>query len=555
MKAFKAAAASLIVAVSLFTNLITVISQAYSAVSFTVAVYSYTENRYIFELTELTYDEQVSPINVLSQLDGAEVEISGGYVKSAFGLKERAYGAESGWVYMINGMAPPISAAQYKLRSGDRLDWIYLTSNEQYGVYPPGSSSPSDASSGGNSTAVGSISSQPYTSSTTLSEPSASSAYTQSGGSTSYQPSHSSSHTPSYPSQIDTPSASSNSVGSNIEPETSSEKVTSKEEAVSEQQSPEYGEKIYDERIEAAVNKSIKFLKNNPGAWSALAILSAGADISGSVKELAEDEYNSAKASDNITSKISALLNCAASGSGADYKSLAEEILNSEKIYETGVNGPIFALILLCETGVEDVRWSKDALADLIVEYQHENGGFSLAKDIEPDADITAMAVTALSTAGLEEKAASMGIEYLASIQNDDGSMSSMGISNCESTAQTLIALISSGRDVYDESFIKNGNSLVDALLQFECADGFTHIKSSEADIMATEQALMALSAVKSGKAPYSGIFDNASSQDDSGMADVAAASDIIAIMLAVLAAAGVICYKKSAKENKADKS
>lgn len=39
---------------------------------------------------------------------------------------------------MINGMAPPISAAQYKLRSGDRLDWIYLTSNEQYGVYPPG---------------------------------------------------------------------------------------------------------------------------------------------------------------------------------------------------------------------------------------------------------------------------------------------------------------------------------------------------------------------------------------------------------------------------------
>lgn len=90
MKAFKAAAASLIVAVSLFTNLITVISQAYSAVSFTVAVYSYTESRYILELTELTYDEQVSPINVLSQLDGAEAEISGRLCKIGVWIKRKS---------------------------------------------------------------------------------------------------------------------------------------------------------------------------------------------------------------------------------------------------------------------------------------------------------------------------------------------------------------------------------------------------------------------------------------------------------------------------------
>ena len=130
-----------------------------------------------------------------------------------------------------------------------------------------------------------------------------------------------------------------------------------------------------------------------------------------------------------------------------------------------------------------------------------------------------------------------------------------MEISNCESTAQTIIALISSGVDIYDESFIKNDNSLIDALLQFECSDGFSHIKSGEADIMATEQALMALSALKSGNTPYSGIFDDVLSQDDIGIVDIAAASAIIATMLAALISAGVICYKKSANENKGGKS
>lgn len=555
MKALKAAVASIIIAAALFTNLISVISQAYSAVSFTVAVYSYTENRYIVKMTELTYDEQVSPINVLSRLDEANAEISGGYVKSAFGLKEREHGAESGWVYMINGTAPPISAAQYKMKSGDRLDWIYLTSNEQYNIYPPGSSLPPETSSSDNSIEVSSASSQTYTSSMAPSDPSASSTYTQSSGSTSYQPSNSSSHTPSYSSHTALPSSSLNSDGNNnTYSDISSDKIIS-QDAASSEQSLVYGERTYDERIDAAVNKSVQFLNNNPGTWSALAILSVRADISSSVIKLAEYEYNSAWSSDNITNKIGTLLNYAASGNNIDYKSMAEEILNSEKIDETGINGPIFALILLCETSTEDVRWSKDALADLIVEYQHENGGFSLAKDIEPDTDITAMAVTALSIAGLKSEAVSMGIEYLSSVQNDDGSMSSMEISNCESTAQTIIALISSGVDIYDESFIKNDNSLIDALLQFECSDGFSHIKSGEADIMATEQALMALSALKSGNTPYSGIFDDVLSQDDIGIVDIAAASAIIATMLAALISAGVICYKKSANENKGGKS
>ena len=131
-------AISSVVAVIMLVNIIYLDAKAALSATFSVSVYSYTENGYIIEQIELTYTEQVSPVKVLCEIEGSETEISGGYIKSAFGLKEKQHGAESGWIYMINGVAPPISAAQYKMKSGDKLDWIYLTSSEQYNIYPPG---------------------------------------------------------------------------------------------------------------------------------------------------------------------------------------------------------------------------------------------------------------------------------------------------------------------------------------------------------------------------------------------------------------------------------
>lgn len=50
---------------------------------------------------------------------------SGGYVRSIGGLSERAMGAQSGWLYSVNGVFPNYSARSYTLKPGDRVAFLY----------------------------------------------------------------------------------------------------------------------------------------------------------------------------------------------------------------------------------------------------------------------------------------------------------------------------------------------------------------------------------------------------------------------------------------------
>ncbi|WDC85514.1 DUF4430 domain-containing protein [Caloramator sp. mosi_1] len=48
------------------------------------------------------------------------------YFSSIAGLKERDYGANSGWCYYVNGVKPSVGAGSYILKDGDVLEWKYL---------------------------------------------------------------------------------------------------------------------------------------------------------------------------------------------------------------------------------------------------------------------------------------------------------------------------------------------------------------------------------------------------------------------------------------------
>ncbi len=50
---------------------------------------------------------------------------STGYVKSIGGLAEKDCGAQSGWLYKVNGELPNISTKYYTLTAGDRIEFIY----------------------------------------------------------------------------------------------------------------------------------------------------------------------------------------------------------------------------------------------------------------------------------------------------------------------------------------------------------------------------------------------------------------------------------------------
>ena len=56
------------------------------------------------------------------------------------------------------------------------------------------------------------------------------------------------------------------------------------------------------------------------------------------------------------------------------------------------------------------------------------------------------------------------------------------------------------GRDPEGEEFTKGDKNLYDGLLPFHTDKGFSHEAGDEVDIMATEQSLMALDAIKMAK-------------------------------------------------------
>ncbi|MBQ7595307.1 MAG: hypothetical protein IJU45_01445, partial [Clostridia bacterium] len=178
-----------------------------------------------------------------------------------------------------------------------------------------------------------------------------------------------------------------------------------------------------------------------------------------------------------------------------------------------GINGWIWGLIALDTKNYKvpsDAFYNRDEIISQIVNKQLNDGGFSLTGDAA-DPDITAMAVQALSTyyktdSGVK-KCVDKALACLSKIQLDTGDYQCYSSRNSESTAQVITALCSLGIDPQKDSrFIKNGNTLLSALLSYKSADGgFIHSRDydqsnpsaqpGKSNSMAGEQALLALAA------------------------------------------------------------
>lgn len=206
-----------------------------------------------------------------------------------------------------------------------------------------------------------------------------------------------------------------------------------------------------------------------------------------------------------------------------------------------GINGPIYALISLDyagyksegETKVTDVTEEntttlRDDYLNYILSKEISGGGWALS-GTSADPDITMMAVQALSKyTYLTEvnDAVERALTVMSSKQNDQGGYSSWGSVNAESIAQVICGLTMLGIDpTTDERFIKNGNTLVDALKSFsaDCVKdkvtyseyrGYAHVANSDGtysyDQMATEQAgyaMVALWCQKKGQKLYQNGF------------------------------------------------
>lgn len=184
---------------------------------------------------------------------------------------------------------------------------------------------------------------------------------------------------------------------------------------------------------------------------------------------------------------------------------MLQPLTDFEQTVFQGINGPIFALLALdCgnyeipENTMGSTQATRDLYVDYIINAQLENGGWSLMGG-EAEIDVTAMALQALANYQDRKdvaEAVEKGLAVLSERQNDQGGYqynAAESVSS-ESVSQVIVALAELGIALDDPRFVKNGNTLLDALMQFQQADGgFAHLMDGETDLLATEQAFYAL--------------------------------------------------------------
>ena len=243
---------------------------------------------------------------------------------------------------------------------------------------------------------------------------------------------------------------------------------------------------------------------------------------------------------------------------------------NMAYVQTQGINGPIFTLIALDSHNyptMGDV--TREKLIGVILDAQLNDGGWDLS-GTKADPDMTAMAIQALApyykTNETVKAAVDKALEALSALQRNDGGFGSWGTVNSESCDQVIVALTALGIDpTADSRFVKNGNTVLDALAGFYVTGGgFRHTAGGERNGMATEQGYYALAAYYRFLNGQTGLYDmsdvtvqtaGTSGGDNSGdgtnnggtpaTGDTGVLVWIIALPTAALAAAFVLKRKK----------
>ena len=230
---------------------------------------------------------------------------------------------------------------------------------------------------------------------------------------------------------------------------------------------------------------------------------------------------------------------------------------NMAYVQTQGINGPIFTLIALDSHNyptMGDV--TREKLIGVILAAQLSDGGWNLSGE-NADPDMTAMAIQALApyykTNETVKAAVDKALEALSALQRNDGGFGSWGTVNSESCAQVIVALTALGIDpTIDSRFIKNGNTVLDALAGFYVTGGgFRHTAGGERNGMATEQGYYALAAYYRFVNAQTRLYDMTDVAIQTGGSNTPATGDagvtmwLIALPVAALAAAFVLKRKK----------
>lgn len=196
---------------------------------------------------------------------------------------------------------------------------------------------------------------------------------------------------------------------------------------------------------------------------------------------------------------------------------LLQYLADMKKVCAQGINGPVFALIALdtrnyevpaLAPGQAGPQVSREALIQEILSRQLPGGGWGLGS--QPD-DMTPMAIQALAPyygRADVKTAVDKALNVLSGMQAADGGFSAAGGS--ETISQAVIALAALNKDLFESPlFVKNGNTMIDALLTYQMPTGaFEHVKGVGDDMMSTDQSTLALIAYQRAMNGQTRLYD-----------------------------------------------
>ncbi|MCM3288848.1 DUF4430 domain-containing protein [Paenibacillus sp. MER 180] len=390
-------------------------------------------------------DTAYTALERIAEKRGISIESTGSganlYIQAIDGLAEFDNGSLSGWMYSVNGKFPNYSAGIYNLKNGDVLRWQYTTNlGEDVGNKFEGNK-----------------------------------------------------ETPGKPGLPVHPGGAGTGGG-----------------ALTPKQVEESAKlKSLIDGASAWILSNRKFtVQDNFNDWDVMALARSGKQVPSTYYAILENYVKEKKGEFRLVTDYERMA-LAVTAIGKDPSNIAgfnllEKIYNNGRMTNQGTNGLVFALLALDANKTvvpNDALWTRDKLIQQLLAQQNSDGGFPLSKESNAvsDIDMTAMSLQALAKYQdrKEIKAATdKALSWLSSQQLANGGFKAWGVETSESISQVIIALSGLGIDLEDKRFVKKDGDLLKALRTYFNTDGgFAHSRGEASNYMATQQALLALTA------------------------------------------------------------
>ena len=489
------------------------------------------------DTTKVTVSNNATVLDVILAVVGDQFDIkneSGNYIqaitpKDGTELAEFTNGKLSGWMYTLNGVHPNLGVAQQYLNEGDVIVFHYTDDYSRENAFDQQKSADEVI------TMIAAIGTVSLSKGAAISQ--ARAAY-------------------------DNLTADEKALVTNYDKLLAAEAAYAKLVA-------EMGEKldeIYKTTGNFMATLGTPTVNSTGGEWMVIGLARSGRPVPAGyydnvveyvkAKADANERLHPAKVTDNAR-VILALTSIGKDVTNVGGHNLLKGLDNMAYVQTQGINGPIFTLIALDSHNYPtsgDV--TREKLIQVILDAQLNDGGWDLS-GTKADPDMTAMAIQALApyykTNETVKAAVDKALEALSALQQGDGGFGSWGTINSESCAQVIVALTALGIDpTIDSRFIKNGHTVLDALVGFYVTGGgFRHTAGGERNGMATEQGYYALAAYYRFVNAQTRLYDMTDVTIQTGGSNTPATGDtgvlvwIIALPVAALAAAFVLKRKE----------